>query len=107
MTMTASYMPEATDRVSMDWNPEWSRRARATPVYAAIRSLGRNGVADLVETPETPIWRFLGSDPEKPFSGDRPGARDTRGRRADRAICALCVCSGPDNASSVRTFLSD
>ena len=49
MTMTASYMPEAADRMSMDWNPEWSRRARATPVYAAIRSLGRNGVAELVE----------------------------------------------------------
>ncbi len=49
MTMTASYMPEAADRVSMDWNPEWSRRARATPVYAAIRSLGRDGVAELVE----------------------------------------------------------
>jgi glutamate/tyrosine decarboxylase-like PLP-dependent enzyme len=29
--------------------PESSRRARATPVYAALRSLGRRGVADLVE----------------------------------------------------------
>jgi glutamate/tyrosine decarboxylase-like PLP-dependent enzyme len=29
--------------------PESSRRARATPVYAALRSLGRDGVADLVE----------------------------------------------------------
>ncbi len=49
MSMTASYMPETSDRNSMDWNPEWSRRARATPVYAAIRSLGRDGVAELVE----------------------------------------------------------
>jgi glutamate/tyrosine decarboxylase-like PLP-dependent enzyme len=49
MAMAASYMPQDADRMSMDWNPEWSRRARATPVYAAIRSLGRNGIAALVE----------------------------------------------------------
>ena len=49
MAMTASYMPQDADRMSMDWNPEWSRRARATPVYAAIRSLGRDGIAELVE----------------------------------------------------------
>jgi glutamate/tyrosine decarboxylase-like PLP-dependent enzyme len=29
--------------------PEFSRRARGVPVYAALRSLGRSGVADLVE----------------------------------------------------------
>ena len=29
--------------------PEFSRRARGVPVYAALRSLGRGGVADLVE----------------------------------------------------------
>ena len=32
-----------------DWNPEFSRRARGFPVYAAIRSLGRSGIAELVE----------------------------------------------------------
>ncbi len=34
---------------AMDWNPESSRRARGVPVYAAIRSLGREGIAALVE----------------------------------------------------------
>ena len=29
--------------------PEFSRRARGVPVYAALRSLGRTGIADLVE----------------------------------------------------------
>jgi len=29
--------------------PEFSRRARGFPVYAALRSIGRRGVADLVE----------------------------------------------------------
>jgi glutamate/tyrosine decarboxylase-like PLP-dependent enzyme len=33
----------------MDFVPEHSRRARGFPVYAALRSLGRSGVADLVE----------------------------------------------------------
>jgi glutamate/tyrosine decarboxylase-like PLP-dependent enzyme len=36
-------------RDEMDWVPEFSRRARGFPVYAALRSLGRSGVADLVE----------------------------------------------------------
>jgi glutamate/tyrosine decarboxylase-like PLP-dependent enzyme len=33
----------------MDWNPEWSRRARGFPTYAALRQLGRDGVAELVD----------------------------------------------------------
>jgi glutamate/tyrosine decarboxylase-like PLP-dependent enzyme len=36
-------------RDQMDWNPEWSRRARGFPTYAALRQLGRSGVADLIE----------------------------------------------------------
>ena len=47
----------------------------------------------------------LGSDPRWSFSGVRPRARDTRGRRADRAICAVWACWGPDNACSVRAFI--
>jgi glutamate/tyrosine decarboxylase-like PLP-dependent enzyme len=38
---------EARDQI--DWNPEWSRRARGFATYAAIRQLGRRGVADLIE----------------------------------------------------------
>jgi glutamate/tyrosine decarboxylase-like PLP-dependent enzyme len=33
----------------MNWNPEWSRRARGFVVYAALASLGTRGVAELVE----------------------------------------------------------
>jgi len=36
-------------RDQIDWNPEWSRRGRATPTYAALRQLGRSGIADLVD----------------------------------------------------------
>src|SRR4051794_36353231 len=52
MTVTASYLVQAapgTDRDPVDWNPEFSRRARGVPVYAALASLGRSGVADIVE----------------------------------------------------------
>jgi aromatic-L-amino-acid decarboxylase len=33
----------------MDWTPESSRRARGFAVYAAIRSLGRSGIVEIVE----------------------------------------------------------
>ena len=36
-------------RDELDWVPEFSRRARGFTVYAALRSLGRRGVADLIE----------------------------------------------------------
>ncbi len=36
-------------RDAMDWTPEFSRRARGTVVYAALRALGRQGVAELVD----------------------------------------------------------
>lgn len=52
MSVRASYLIHAGPggpRDQMDWNPEFSRRARGFPVYAAIRSLGRAGIAELVE----------------------------------------------------------
>jgi glutamate/tyrosine decarboxylase-like PLP-dependent enzyme len=52
MAVTASYLVLQTDplrRDALDWGPEFSRRARGFAVYAALRSLGRKGVADLVE----------------------------------------------------------
>jgi glutamate/tyrosine decarboxylase-like PLP-dependent enzyme len=46
----AAYIAHDADaRDEMDWNPEWSRRARGFPTYAALRQLGRNGVADLID----------------------------------------------------------
>src|SRR3954447_13277725 len=51
MGMTAAYLVQGGDslRSNSDWVPEASRRARGFAVYAALRSLGRRGVADLVE----------------------------------------------------------
>jgi glutamate/tyrosine decarboxylase-like PLP-dependent enzyme len=42
-----SYSSEARDQA--DWNPEWSRRARGFPSYAAIRQLGVDGISDMIE----------------------------------------------------------
>jgi glutamate/tyrosine decarboxylase-like PLP-dependent enzyme len=52
MSVTASYLEHAEDareRDPVDWTPEFSRRARGFAVYAAIRSLGRAGIAEIVE----------------------------------------------------------
>jgi glutamate/tyrosine decarboxylase-like PLP-dependent enzyme len=46
---SASYLPVAEDREPGELVPEMSRRSRAVPVYAALRSLGRSGLATLVE----------------------------------------------------------
>jgi glutamate/tyrosine decarboxylase-like PLP-dependent enzyme len=50
MAQRASYLlrAEGERRDGMDWTPEASRRARAVPVYAALKALGREGVAALV-----------------------------------------------------------
>ncbi len=50
MGSTASYLIRAEGaRDNSDWTPEVSRRARGFTVWAALRSLGRSGVAELVE----------------------------------------------------------
>jgi glutamate/tyrosine decarboxylase-like PLP-dependent enzyme len=70
MTVTASYLVQAapgTDRDPVDWNPEFSRRARGVPVYAALASLGRSGVADIVERSCAHAQRFaelLSAEPD-------------------------------------------
>lgn len=51
MNNWGSYLPvvAAGDRVPSAFVPELSRRARAAPVWAILKSLGRQGVAELVE----------------------------------------------------------
>lgn len=49
LSLRASYLVHDDDaRDQIDWNPEWSRRGRGFATYAAIRQLGRNGIADLI-----------------------------------------------------------
>ena len=49
MTVSVSYLPAGEARDALDWTPDFSRRARGFAVYAALRELGRKGLADLVD----------------------------------------------------------
>lgn len=49
MTIGAAYLHPGAQREPMQWGPESSRRARAIEIWTALRSLGRRGVAELVE----------------------------------------------------------
>jgi glutamate/tyrosine decarboxylase-like PLP-dependent enzyme len=50
MTVSSAYILETdAERDPRDFVPEESRRARAVPVYAALRALGSDGVAEIVE----------------------------------------------------------
>jgi glutamate/tyrosine decarboxylase-like PLP-dependent enzyme len=52
MGVRAEYLihsDEGGPRDATDWTPEFSRRARGFTAYAAIRSLGRSGIADMIE----------------------------------------------------------
>ena len=59
MSVQASYLEQGTSaRDPMDWVPEFSRRARGVSVYATLRSLGRHGLADLVDRTTRLARRF-------------------------------------------------
>ncbi len=50
MAITAEYLPTTTDqRNPSDYTPELSRRARGVEVWTALRTLGRSGLAGLIE----------------------------------------------------------
>ncbi|HEY1387765.1 MAG TPA: aminotransferase class V-fold PLP-dependent enzyme, partial [Ktedonobacterales bacterium] len=50
MAQQASYIVHTEGvRDPSDWNPEWSRRGRGVATYAALRQLGKDGVADLID----------------------------------------------------------
>ena len=50
MTLSAAYILEhAVERDPRDFAPEESRRGRGVPVYAALRTLGKRGLSDLIE----------------------------------------------------------
>ncbi len=49
MSIGAAYLAQDEDRIPYQYTPEFSRRARGIEVWAAMRQLGRGGLADLVE----------------------------------------------------------
>jgi len=109
MAHRAPYLThDAQARDPMDWTPEWSRRARAFPTYAALRQLGRAGLADLVERcsryahslvtriGQLPgaemLWEPVINQGLVRFLDPRPGATEQdHDRRTDEVIEAICA----------------
>ncbi len=107
MSYRAPYLTHASKaRDQMDWTPEWSRRARGFPTYAALRQLGRNGVAELVERcchhahslvtrigslhGAEMLWEPVVNQGLVRFPDPQPGASDAdHDRRTDAVIAAI------------------
>lgn len=47
--VSAAYLVQGAEREPCEYTPELSRRARGVDVWAAISSLGRSGIAELIE----------------------------------------------------------
>ena len=45
----AAYLTEGGPREPMEYTPEMSRRARGVEIWAALRSMGRSGLAEMIE----------------------------------------------------------
>jgi glutamate/tyrosine decarboxylase-like PLP-dependent enzyme len=58
MSIQAAYLVHAELRDPSNYNPELSRRARGVELWAGLRSLGRSGMADLVERTCSHALRF-------------------------------------------------
>ena len=129
MAVAASYLQRADGRSPSDWVPESSRRARGFSVWAAVRSLGRSGVADLVERccdHARSFAELLGAQPDVEILNDvvlnqvlvRFGDDDERTREVVRQVQAdgTCWLGGTDwhgraamriSVSSFRTTRDD
>jgi glutamate/tyrosine decarboxylase-like PLP-dependent enzyme len=60
LSATAAYLvqTEGRERDPFEWSPEFSRRARGFPIWAALVSLGREGVAAMIEASCDHALRF-------------------------------------------------
>lgn len=107
MSHRAPYLVHDADaRDQIDWNPEWSRRGRGLPTYAAIRELGSDGIAALIERcckhchsivmgigslpGAEVVWEPVINQGLVRFLNPRPGASDEdHDRQTDRVIAAI------------------
>jgi glutamate/tyrosine decarboxylase-like PLP-dependent enzyme len=58
MSIRAAYLAVGEDREPSDYVPELSRRARGVELWAGLRSLGRSGMAEIVERTSGHAKRF-------------------------------------------------
>ena len=100
IAVTAAYLVQDAGgpREPMDWTPEFSRRARGLAVYATLRALGRDGVAELVDRLCACADRFadgLGAAGFEVLGQQaQPGRRRLRRRRATDATLAAVQAEG-------------
>jgi len=99
MGMHGDYLIQDSAGEPFDRVPEMSRRARATPVWAALASLGRSGVAELVERFSRHASMFAEG------ISRIPGARV----RNDVVFTQVCASFGDDEHTQevVRRMLAD
>lgn len=107
-TSYTMFVDDARDQI--DWNPEWSRRGRGVPTYAALRQLGRAGIADLVERTcahahalvrrigQLPgaqvVWEPVINQGLVRFFDPRPDAREADHDRRTDEVVARIVATG-------------
>jgi glutamate/tyrosine decarboxylase-like PLP-dependent enzyme len=60
MSVSAAYLPQGDHREPSQYVPELSRRARGVEIWAALKSLGRSGLAELIERNCSCARRFAG-----------------------------------------------
>jgi glutamate/tyrosine decarboxylase-like PLP-dependent enzyme len=107
LSIRASYLTHVDGaRDEVDWNPEWSRRARCFATYAALRQLGTDGVSDLIERccrhahslvvqmgalpGAEVVWEPVINQGLVRFSDQRTGAtEDDHDRRTDEVIAGI------------------
>jgi glutamate/tyrosine decarboxylase-like PLP-dependent enzyme len=102
MATGASYLPsvQSDERVPSDFVPELSRRARAVPTWAMIKTLGRRGIEQLVDGHcriAGEIARGLAAEPSVEILNDvvlnqiivRFGRDWEGGRRSDQLTAAV------------------
>jgi glutamate/tyrosine decarboxylase-like PLP-dependent enzyme len=58
MSIQAAYLAQGDQREPSHYNPELSRRARGVELWAGLRSLGRQGMAEIVERTSSHAKRF-------------------------------------------------
>jgi glutamate/tyrosine decarboxylase-like PLP-dependent enzyme len=49
MSVSAAYLPTGSHREPSQYTPELSRRARGVEIWAALKSVGRSGLAEMIE----------------------------------------------------------
>jgi glutamate/tyrosine decarboxylase-like PLP-dependent enzyme len=68
MAATAAYLPETSLREPFQYVPEMSRQARGVAVWAALKSLGKKGLAALIQKNCSQAERFAQGLQEAGFS---------------------------------------